>query len=326
MAAIDRRSTVAHQPAAQLSAELASRRSSLLLRLQRAHRRCSRSAPLGAVNYIAAKQRQAVGPDGARRSTRLAPQTLLDARPALKEPVHAIGFLPADHPAHEALEAIFERYHAEAPDKFELRVQGPAQERRTWRRKYQLKEGQTTVVLTRGEGDKATPHRAQRALRAGAHQRAHQAQHGGRAEGLLPGRPRRVAAGARRAAGPGEASVQRSPSSRSSLLQEGYAPEELNLVGRRTRSPGTRRWWSSPGPAARSPTPEKAALDEVPRRRAGGCSTSPRRRRRAGPGQAAGRVRHPGRPGPASPTTSSTRGNPYVIVSPFFGDTRSPAT
>ncbi|QRK05153.1 GldG family protein [Archangium violaceum] len=80
----------------------------------------------------------------------LSPQTVSTLH-GLTEPVRAIGFIPTDHPAHEALQSTFDRYHLEAPDKFDYSFKDPRRHP-DLAKKYELREGQTTVVLTRGEG------------------------------------------------------------------------------------------------------------------------------------------------------------------------------
>jgi hypothetical protein len=104
----------------------------------------------GAVNYIAAKRNQTWDLTN-KKIFSLAPQTL-STLSALKEPVTAIGFLPATHPYYESLEAIFKQYHA-GSDKFVYQLKDP-RKNPDLAAKYQLKEGQATVVLTRGEGAK----------------------------------------------------------------------------------------------------------------------------------------------------------------------------
>ncbi|HZH15524.1 MAG TPA: GldG family protein [Archangium sp.] len=104
---------------------------------------------LVAINYIAHKKNVRWDLTEQKIFT-LSPQTLLTLQ-GLDEPVRAIGFIPTDHPAYEALQATFERYHTEAPDKFEYSFKDPRRYP-DLAEKYQLTEAQTTVVLTRGEG------------------------------------------------------------------------------------------------------------------------------------------------------------------------------
>lgn len=104
---------------------------------------------LVAVNYIAFKKNQRWDLTKEKIHT-LAPQTTATLA-GLKEKVRAIGFIPATHPAYSLLEELFQRYHAAAPERFEYAFKDP---RRSpdLAAKYQLKAGQATVVLVRGEG------------------------------------------------------------------------------------------------------------------------------------------------------------------------------
>ncbi|HEX9507782.1 MAG TPA: GldG family protein [Myxococcales bacterium] len=107
-------------------------------------------AALAAANYIAARKNKSWDLTSKKIYT-LAPQTLSTLR-NLKEPVKAIGFIQPSHPAYEALESLFRRYRQEAPDKFEYVFKDPRKSP-DLAAKYQLKEGQATVVLSRGQGD-----------------------------------------------------------------------------------------------------------------------------------------------------------------------------
>ena len=104
---------------------------------------------LVALNYIAHKKNQRWDLTE-RKIFTLSPQTVSTLQ-RLREPVRAIGFVPPDHPAYTALQATFERYHAEAPDRFDYAFKDPRRHPDLVE-KYQLRDGQTTVVLTRGEG------------------------------------------------------------------------------------------------------------------------------------------------------------------------------
>jgi ABC-type uncharacterized transport system involved in gliding motility auxiliary subunit len=104
---------------------------------------------LVALNYIAHKKNTRWDLTEQKIFT-LSPQTVTTLK-GLKQPVHAIGFIPTDHPAHEALQSTFERYHVEAPDVFDYSFKDPHRYP-DLAEKYELREGQTTVVLTRGEG------------------------------------------------------------------------------------------------------------------------------------------------------------------------------
>ncbi|QSQ24743.1 GldG family protein [Pyxidicoccus parkwayensis] len=104
---------------------------------------------LVAVNYIAHKKNQRWDLTKEKLYT-LAPQTT-STLAALPDKVRAIGFVPPTHPNYGRLDDLFQRYHAAAPEKFEYTFKDP---RRSpdLAAKYQLKEGQATVVLVRGEG------------------------------------------------------------------------------------------------------------------------------------------------------------------------------
>ena len=110
-------------------------------------------AALVAVNYVAARKNKTWDLTSKKIYT-LAPQTLTTLH-GLKEKVKAIGFVQTSHPAYESLQQLFERYRREAPDKFDYVFKDPRKSP-DLAAKYQLKEGQTTVVLTRGEGQQET--------------------------------------------------------------------------------------------------------------------------------------------------------------------------
>ncbi|MGZ3459702.1 MAG: GldG family protein, partial [Archangium sp.] len=183
---------------------------------------------LVAVNYIAHKKNQRWDLTEQRVFT-LSPQTLTTLK-NLKEPVHAIGFIPTDHPAYEALQATFERYHSEAPDMFEYSFKDPRRHPDLAAR-YELHDGQTTVVLTRGEGSSE----AHTSLNVISEQELTNAllkltkvseQHVyfviGHGEWPLD----------RQVPMPGQRGRMTSLSElKQQLLQEGYTPRELNLAG-----------------------------------------------------------------------------------------------
>lgn len=106
-------------------------------------------AALGAVNYVAAKKNKTW--DLTRQKIfSLAPQTK-STLGGLKQKVQAIGFLDSKNPAYDVLDDLFRRYHEAAPDKFEYVFKDP-KKNPDLAAKYQLKQGQTSVVLVRGEG------------------------------------------------------------------------------------------------------------------------------------------------------------------------------
>ncbi len=104
---------------------------------------------LVAINYIVHKKNQRWDLTE-RKVFTLSPQTLTTLQ-GLKEKVRAIGFVPPDHPAYEALQESLARYQREAPDMFEYSFKDPRRHP-DLATKYKLREGQTTVVLVRGEG------------------------------------------------------------------------------------------------------------------------------------------------------------------------------
>ncbi|MFP2924258.1 GldG family protein [Pyxidicoccus sp. 3LG] len=105
-------------------------------------------AALVAANYIAFKKNRRWDLTKEQIYT-LAPQTTATLA-AMPDKVSAIGFIPPTHTYYGLLEELFQRYHAEAPEKFEYTFKDP---RRSpdLAAKYQLKDGQTSVVLVRGE-------------------------------------------------------------------------------------------------------------------------------------------------------------------------------
>jgi ABC-type uncharacterized transport system involved in gliding motility auxiliary subunit len=102
---------------------------------------------LAGINFIAAKRSKTYDMT-AKKIYSLSPQTQQTLKD-LKEPVTALGFLPAKHPAYDALEGLFRKYAAES-EKFKYEFRDPRKSP-DLAAKYQLKEGQTTVVLTKGE-------------------------------------------------------------------------------------------------------------------------------------------------------------------------------
>jgi ABC-type uncharacterized transport system involved in gliding motility auxiliary subunit len=105
---------------------------------------------LGAVNYIAAKKHRTWDLT-AKKIFTLAPQTR-SALHALKAPVTAFVFLPPTDPDYGYVDRLLARYHAEAPDTFLVVFKDPRKSP-DLAAKYQLREGQTTIVLSRGTGE-----------------------------------------------------------------------------------------------------------------------------------------------------------------------------
>lgn len=108
---------------------------------------------LVAVNYIAAKKNASWDLTD-KQIHSLSPQTrttLLE----LTEPVKVIAFLPATDPAYEIFDSLFRRYQEVAPEKFQYTFKDP-QKSPDLAEKYKLREGQTPIVLVRGEGPAET--------------------------------------------------------------------------------------------------------------------------------------------------------------------------
>ncbi|RKH88581.1 hypothetical protein D7Y21_14255 [Corallococcus sp. AB045] len=152
----------------------------------------------------------------------LAPQTV-QTLAGLKEKAHALALIPPTHPSYGELEELFRRYHEAAPEAFDYVLVDPRREP-TLAAKYQLKDGQTLVIVSRGEGD-AAPHTT---LPVPAEQELTNA--------LL----QLSATGAQKVyvlEGHGEWSLEASGEGltelRRQLLREGYRPEPLNLLGRK---------------------------------------------------------------------------------------------
>jgi len=79
----------------------------------------------------------------------LAPQTT-QALKDLKEPVKAYGFMDTKHQAYDTLKGLFDRYASES-DKFTYEFKDPKKSIEL-NAKYNIKEGQTTVIITKGKG------------------------------------------------------------------------------------------------------------------------------------------------------------------------------
>ena len=105
---------------------------------------------LGAVNYIAAKKNKTWDLT-AKKIFTLSPQTR-SALAGLKSKVTAYAFLPPSDPEYATVDRLLSRYRTEAPDKFAVVFKDPRKSP-DLAAKYQLREGQTTIVLSRGEGD-----------------------------------------------------------------------------------------------------------------------------------------------------------------------------
>jgi ABC-type uncharacterized transport system involved in gliding motility auxiliary subunit len=107
-------------------------------------------AALVAVNYVVARKGKSWDLTTKKIFT-LAPQTKT-ALGSLKEKVRAYAFLAPSDPDYEQVDRLLQRYREQAPDKFEVVFKDP-RKAPDLAQKYQLREGQTTLVLTRGSGD-----------------------------------------------------------------------------------------------------------------------------------------------------------------------------
>ncbi|HYV46785.1 MAG TPA: Gldg family protein, partial [Myxococcaceae bacterium] len=104
---------------------------------------------LVAVNYIAAKRNKSWDITS-KKVNSLAAQTT-SALSGLKEKVTALGFVEPKNPMYGPTEALLQRYHSEAPDKFDYAFKEPLKSPDLVG-KYQLRQGQDAIILTRGEG------------------------------------------------------------------------------------------------------------------------------------------------------------------------------
>ncbi|MBU8897644.1 GldG family protein [Corallococcus sp. M34] len=160
----------------------------------------------------------------------LAPQTHTTLA-ALPDKVTAIGLLPPNDPSYDALEALFRRYHEEAPERFDFTFKDPGRNPE-FATRFQLKAGQTTVMLVRGEGAKES----------------RLALHGVSEQELTNALIQLSAVGTRKAyflTGHAEWPLERQPSARGDgpgdglaelghqLAAEGYTAESLNLAGQK---------------------------------------------------------------------------------------------
>jgi ABC-type uncharacterized transport system involved in gliding motility auxiliary subunit len=203
---------------------------------------------LVAMNYIAAKKNTHWDLTRQKLFT-LAPQTQATLK-GLGEKVTAIGFIPADHPAYEQLETLFRRYHDVAPDKFDFTFKDPMRNP-DLAAKYELKEGQATVVLTR---------------RSGANE-SHTSLNVISEQELTNALVKLDAAGTQKVyflAGHGEWSLdgeggQSLSELERALIQEGYAPTPLNLAGQ-SEVPRDAAAVVIAGPKSKVTDPEQKAL------------------------------------------------------------------
>lgn len=148
----------------------------------------------------------------------------------LKDKVHVYGFLPAGHPQYAALVELFQRYRAEAPAKFDYTILDP-QRHPDLAAKYQLRQGEGSVVLVRGE-DAHAPHTTLAAVSEQELTNALVKLNGADAQKVyfLTGHGEWPLEAAQTAVGdPGSAVSE----FRRQLLLEGYAADELNLAGQK---------------------------------------------------------------------------------------------
>ncbi|MBI3185645.1 MAG: GldG family protein [Myxococcales bacterium] len=211
---------------------------------------------LGAANFIAAK-RNKTWDLTQKKIYSLAPQTLSTLK-ELKEPMRAIGFLTAGHRDYEAVEDLFKRYAAES-DKFSFEMKDPARSP-DLAAKYQLREGQNTVVLVRGRGENES-HTALSVvseqeltnslvkLNTVGEQKVYFVV--GHGEWPLEAPP---------TLGPEDREPQSLAELGRSLSQEGYTAEELNLVEKRHEIPKDASLLVIAGAKAPITEPERNAL------------------------------------------------------------------
>ena len=182
---------------------------------------------LTAVNFIAAK-RDKTWDLTKKQIHSLSPQTT-STLSGLKEKVKAVAFIAAESPAYGVWEELFKRYRSQAPEQFDYTFKDP-RKNPDLAGKYQVKEGQLTVVVTRGEGDKeshaAVPAPTEQELTQALlklNQVGEQKVYLTSGHGEWPVEPK--------SASP-EAAAESLSDLKRSLIQEGYAPEVLSLVGK----------------------------------------------------------------------------------------------
>lgn len=182
-----------------------------------------------AANFIAAK-RGKTWDLTSRQIHSLAPQTT-QALKALKQPVKVLAFLPGTHAARDEFEPILKKY-ADASDKFSFEFKDPFKSPDLVA-KYQLRQGQLPIVLTQGTGtDETHTNLASDSLNE---------------EALTRGIVKLNTVGTQRVyfiVGHGEwttgartstsvedlANYTSASRFKASLMPEGYAPDDLNLV------------------------------------------------------------------------------------------------
>jgi ABC-type uncharacterized transport system involved in gliding motility auxiliary subunit len=211
---------------------------------------------LVAINFVAEKKNRTW--DLTRQKIHsLAPQTVA-ALQGLKDTVQVTAFVPTNSESYDQIRDLLDRYHRVAPEKFEYLFKDP---RKTpdLAEKYQLREGDPTVVLARGSGEKQT----HKTVQFPSYVRTSKEQD------LTNGLLALIAAGEQKVyflAGHGELTLEPAggaPGTVSelagSLRQEGYTAETLNLAGK-TEVPRDAAAVAIAGARSRLTEPEEAAL------------------------------------------------------------------
>ena len=270
-------------------------------------------ALLAGLNFIAARRSKTYDLTN-KKIYSLAPQTAQTLKD-LKEPIAAIGFLPPNHPAYDALEGLLKKYSAET-DKFTYSFKDP-RKAPDLAAKYQLKEGQTTVVVTRGTG----PDASHTSLSVISEQEltnaliklntvGQQKVYWVLGHGEYP--LEQV-----QAARPEDADMQSASELKSSLGQEGYAPETLNLV-EKNEIPKDCAVLVIAGPRTPFAAGEKALLETY---LAQGGRLMIFLESMVDPGLDDLLAKYGVRPEAGLVADDKVNpGNPYVVVSPFFGE------
>jgi hypothetical protein len=106
---------------------------------------------LVALNYVVAKKGKSWDVT-TKKIFSLAPQSI-STLGSLTEKVRIYAFLAPTDAAYDQVDRLLQRYRQKAPDKLEVVFKEPRKSP-DLAQKYQLREGQTTLVLTRGTGDK----------------------------------------------------------------------------------------------------------------------------------------------------------------------------
>lgn len=187
---------------------------------------------LVAANFIAAK-RGTTWDLTTRQIHSLAPQTT-QALKALKAPVKVLAFLPGTHAARDEFEPILKKY-ADASDKFTFEFKDPFKSPDLVA-KYQLRQGQLPIVLTQGTGTEETHTNLnsdslnEEALTRGI---AKLNTVGTQKVYFIVGHGEWTTAPRQQTNLEDLANFTSASRFRASLVPEGYAPDELNLVDSR---------------------------------------------------------------------------------------------